>query len=349
MKAGALEVLVKPFDAEPFLDAIRLAIKARPEPAAVRSGFAGIVGESAPLLNMLRETEIVAATDSTVLLCGETGTGKELVARAIHELSLRRGGPFIRVNCAALPSGLLESELLGHEKGAFTGALSQRIGRFELAHKGTIFLDEIGELPLSLQPKLLRVLQEGEFERVGGTKTLTSNFRVIVATHRDLPKMVADGAFREDLYYRLSVFPIRLPPLRERREDLPLLVRHFSQELSKRSGKPVRHVQASALEELLRHDWPGNIRELQNVVERAFILGCDPTAGAPSQARPATSECESDRFEDQSRNHILRVLDATNWVIAGPKGAAVRLGMKRSTLNFRMKKLGIARPGSSDE
>jgi DNA-binding NtrC family response regulator len=350
MKAGALEVLVKPFDPDPFLDAIRLAIQARRhDPATVRARFPGIVGESPPLLRMLRETEIVAATESTVLLCGETGTGKELVARAIHELSPRRGGPFIRVNCAALPSGLLESELLGHEKGAFTGAISQRIGRFELAHKGTIFLDEIGELPLSLQPKLLRVLQEGEFERVGGTKTLTSSFRVIAATHRELPKMVADGSFREDLYYRLSVFPIRLPALRERREDVPLLVRHFSQELSRRSGKPVRHVQTPALEELLRHDWPGNIRELQNVVERAFILGCDPMPGTISQVPAASSERESDRLEDQSRNHILRVLDATNWVIAGPRGAAVRLGMKRSTLNFRMKKLGIARPEAVDE
>jgi transcriptional regulator with GAF, ATPase, and Fis domain len=289
---------------------------------------------------------VVAPTDATVLIEGETGTGKELVARAIQQRSARADTAFIKINCAAIPSSLLESELLGHERGAFTGAHVRRAGRFELADGGTLFLDEIGEMPLDLQPKLLRVLQEREFERLGGNRTVHTNVRVIAATNRGLDQLVEAQLFRADLYYRLHVFPIRVPALRERCEDIPLLVQHFARLFAKRMNKPITSIDPVSLATLSRYDWPGNIRELQNVVERAVIctqtpvlqlslLRSGPRLGAATQA--------TDALADVSRAHILRVLHDTNWVVAGPAGAAVRLQMKRSTLIFRMKKLGIVR------
>jgi transcriptional regulator with GAF, ATPase, and Fis domain len=305
---------------------------------------AAIVGRSQALREVLLQADRVAATDSTVLVCGETGTGKEIVARAIHDASERRDGPFIKVNCAAIPHGLLESELLGHEKGAFTGATAQRIGRFELAHRGTLFLDEIGEMTLELQPKLLRLLQEREFERVGGTRTVRSDVRVIAATHRDLPAMVHQRTFREDLFYRLNVFPLVLPPLRNRRQDIPLLVAHFVTELAERFNKDVSAVPPETLQHLKDYDWPGNVRELQNVVERAMILAQGSILKFPTlhnDASPAAEELPGDDLAAVVRAHILAVLEATGWTVAGPRGAAARLGVKRSTLNYRMKKLGI--------
>jgi formate hydrogenlyase transcriptional activator len=310
--------------------------------------FGHIVGSSQALSEVLTQVETVAPTDATVLLLGETGTGKEVIARALHELSTRRGRPFVKLNCGAIPAGLLESELMGHEKGAFTGAIAQRVGRFELADGGTIFLDEIGELALELQPKILRVLQEREFERVGGSRTLRSDVRVIAATHRDLASMITDRAFREDLYYRLSVFPIHLPPLRERREDIPALAAFFLRQCEAKLGRRVESISQASFETLVAHDWPGNIRELQNVIERAVILNTHPPLeiSLSRQAqRPEPTTCVDD-LAQISRAHILSVLNATGWVIAGPLGAAARLGLKRSTLNFRMKKLGISRPAS---
>jgi len=328
--------------------------------------LARIVGRSASLRRALREVETVAKTESTVLIHGETGTGKELVARAIHHLSPRRHGPFVKVNCAAIPAGLIESELMGHERGAFTGALARRIGRFELAQDGTIFLDEVGEIPLELQPKLLRLLQEREFERVGGSRTFEANARLVAATHRDLLAMVGQRTFREDLFYRLSVFPLTLPPLRERVGDIPPLVEHFVRELAGRMKKDIRAVTAEAMQRLSEHDWPGNVRELQNVLERAVILaqGTELTVaplGRGASTRPASAPrataslttrrvgeptpplpCDDD-LASVAREHIVRVLEATNWVIGGPAGAASRLGLSRTTLHFRMKKLGIVR------
>jgi transcriptional regulator with GAF, ATPase, and Fis domain len=305
------------------------------------------VGNSAAWLGVLSQVEVVAATEATVLIQGETGTGKEVIARALHAASGRAQGPFVKVNCGAIPAGLLESELMGHERGAFTGAVSQRIGRFEQAQNGTLFLDEIGELPLELQPKLLRVLQEREFERVGGTRTVRTNARIVVATHRDLRTMVRERSFREDLYYRLYVFPLALPPLRARREDIPPLAQHFVERAAQRLGKPVRALSARSLQQLMSYDWPGNIRELENVVERAAILATSDTVevGPLHCEAVRLPEC-SPRPDDLAainRAHILSVLEATRWVVAGPDGAAARLGMKRSTLNFRMKKLGISR------
>jgi DNA-binding NtrC family response regulator len=377
VKAGAVDFLTKPFDAEALLDAVQRALaQSRQRRAAPEQGASsqqphclvdGIVGTSAPLRSLLQQVQTVAATDTTVLIQGETGTGKERIARALHDLSRRRAGRFVKVNCAAIPAGLLESELLGHEKGAFTGAVAQRIGRFELADDGTIFLDEIGEMPLDLQPKLLRVLQEREFERLGSTRTVRSNTRVIAATNRDLRSMVLNRQFREDLYYRLSVFPLRVPPLRERAHDIPLLAQHFMREVASRIARRVEPLSAAALERLVQHAWPGNIRELQNVVERAVILAQDgrvhipelspassPVHAPPSafdQSRtpssvPPSFAPRSAGLAEVSKAHILNVLNETNWVIAGPHGAAARLEMKRSTLNFRMKKLGIVRPGS---
>jgi transcriptional regulator with GAF, ATPase, and Fis domain len=325
----------------------------------------GIVGNSAALCTLLQQVKTVAPTDTTVLIQGETGTGKERIARALHDLSSRKDGRFVKVNCAAIPTGLLESELMGHEKGAFTGAVAQRIGRFELAHDGTIFLDEIGELPLDLQPKLLRLLQEREFERLGSMRTVRSNARVIAATNRDLRSMAATRLFREDLYYRLSVFPMQVPPLRERVRDIPLLARHFVHEVAARIGRHVTELSPAALVRLSRHPWPGNIRELQNVIERAVILAEDgvlcipellasselvppPLATRSASPLPSAGQAFAPRSEglaEVSKAHILHVLNQTNWVIAGPNGAAARLEMKRSTLNFRMKKLGIVRPG----
>ena len=311
-------------------------------------GFEEIVGKSAALSRVLQLLEKVAPTDSTVLILGETGTGKELIARAIHKRSLRRDRTLVKLNCAAIPTGLLESELFGHEKGAFTGAISRRIGRFELANQGTVFLDEIGEIPAELQPKLLRVLQEQEFERLGSTVTLRTDARLIAATNRDLAAMVAEQKFRADLYYRLHVFPIHVPPLRERREDIPLLVRHFAQQIGRRMSKTIESIPNEVMNLLVRYDWPGNIRELQNVIERAVILSSGPELQFPlSDLEPrgvAESTKKGETLEEAERNHILSVLHDTNWVLGGSNGAAVRLGMKRSTLQFRMKKLGIFRP-----
>jgi formate hydrogenlyase transcriptional activator len=312
--------------------------------------FGEIVGESAALRGVLKKVETVAPTDSTVLVFGETGTGKELVARALHELSPRKGRTFVKLNCAAIPTGLLESELFGHERGAFTGAMSQKIGRFELAHQGTLFLDEVGDIPLELQPKLLRVLQEQEFERLGNTKTLRVDVRLVAATNRDLAKMVADGRFREDLYYRLNVFPVVVPALRERRDDIPRLVRHFTQRFARRMGRRIETIPAVMMDALVHYSWPGNVRELQNVIERAVILSPGPTLHvspndlqtaaimAPEPAAAAVT------LADAEREHILGALGETGWVVGGPKGAAARLGMKRSTLQKKMKKLGISRP-----
>jgi formate hydrogenlyase transcriptional activator len=311
--------------------------------------FEDIIGRSAALRRVLREIETVAPTDSTVLLTGETGSGKELAARAIHTLSGRRDHAFVKLNCAAIPTGLLESELFGHEKGAFTGAISQRIGRFELAHRGTVFLDEVGEIPLELQPKLLRVLQEREFERLGSARTLRTDARLIAATNRDLAALADEQKFRQDLFYRLNVFPVTMPPLRERREDVPTLVRHFAQQFARRMKKNIETIPSETMAALTDYDWPGNIRELQNLVERAVILSTGPDLEIPvaalaKRAPALVSERPAQTLEDADRRHITAALESSNWVIAGPNGAAVRLGMKRSTLQFRMRKLGIVRP-----
>jgi formate hydrogenlyase transcriptional activator len=311
--------------------------------------FEEIIGKSPALKRTLRQVEIVAPTDSTVLLLGETGTGKELIARAIHNLSLRRERTLMKVNCAAIPTGLLESELFGHEKGAFTGAIAQRIGRFELANRGTIFLDEIGEIPLELQPKLLRVLQEREFERLGSTRTLRTDARLIAATNRELQKMVEQRKFREDLFYRLNVFPIYVPALRERSEDIPLLVNHFAQRFARRMNRTIETIPAETMAALTRYPWPGNIRELQNLIERAVIVSHGPVLQVPLQDLDNCTALRRDNGNDQTleaadRAHILAILNETRWVLGGARGAAARLGMNRSTLQFRLKKLGIVRP-----
>jgi len=308
--------------------------------------FEEIVGESAALKRVLSQVETVAPTDSTVLIQGETGTGKELVARAIHNLSRRRDHTFVKVNCAAIPTGLLESELFGHERGAFTGAISQKVGRFELAHQGTLFLDEVGDIPLELQPKLLRVLQEKEFERLGSTRTIRIDVRVVAATNRELAKMVAEGEFRSDLYYRLNVLPIAVPPLRERPEDIPLLVRYFAQKFARRNDKLIETIPTEDMEALTRYHWPGNARELENLIERAVILTRGPVLRIPIGDLGANLEVSSplpSTLEAAEREHILRTLRETNWVIGGPGGAAARLGLKRTTLQSRIKKLGISR------
>jgi formate hydrogenlyase transcriptional activator len=328
--------------------------------------FEEIVGKSAVLRRVLKQVATVAPTGSTVLIYGETGTGKELIARAIHNLSSRQSNSFVKLNCAAIPMGLLESELFGHEKGAFTGAIAQRIGRFELANRGTVFLDEIGEIPLELQPKLLRVLQEREFERLGSSRTLTTDARLIAATNRDLASMVEEQKFRSDLFYRLNVFPVRVPSLRERPEDIPLLVRHFAEQCARRMNKKIETISTETLKQMRQYHWPGNIRELQNVIERAVILSAGPVLNVPLgeiQSRPALAAVDrngnTDRkressagkdirnvLEETERKHILSVLSQTNWVVAGPNGAAEQLGMKRSTLQLRMRKLGLSRENS---
>jgi formate hydrogenlyase transcriptional activator len=313
--------------------------------------FEEIVGRSPSLRQILKQVATVATTDSTVLIRGETGTGKELIARAIHNLSGRRERTLVKVNCAAIPTGLLESELFGHEKGAFTGAISQRIGRFELANGGTLFLDEVGDIPLELQPKLLRVLQEQEFERLGSTRTQKVNVRLVAATNCDLEKMVADRQYRSDLYYRLNVFPVTIPPLRERAEDIPLLIRFFAQRFARRMGKPIDSIPAKHTAALTRYHWPGNVRELENVIERAVILSQGPELDIPISelklpAEPPAKEepvVSSSSLESVERDHILRVLQETKWTISGPSGAAQRLGMKRTTLQAKMRKLGISR------
>ncbi len=319
--------------------------------------FDGIIGRSNALRAVLREIRMVAPTDSTVLIYGETGTGKELIARAIHELSPRHTNKFVKLNCAAIPTGLLEAELFGHERGAFTGAIGQRIGRFEVANHGTAFLDEIGEVPLELQPKLLRVLQEREFERLGSTRTLRTDARLIAATNRNLAVMVEEQRFRADLFYRLNVFPVRVPPLRERREDIPQLVWHFVRQFAGRMKKSYESVSPETMRALCEYDWPGNIRELQNLIERAVILCPGSVLRVPVrdlQRRTITVPREGhagqhQTLEDAERAHILRTLKELRWVVGGPNGAAARLGMNRSTLQFRMKKLGIVRPGREDD
>jgi transcriptional regulator with GAF, ATPase, and Fis domain len=308
--------------------------------------FEQIIGNSAALESVFGEVERVAPTDSTVLIQGETGTGKELIARAIHNISSRCGRPFVKLNCAAIPFDLLESELFGHEKGAFTGAIAQKVGRFEMADKGTLFLDEIGDIPLALQPKLLRVLQEQEFERLGSARTHQVDVRLVAATNRDLADMVKRGEFRSDLYYRVNVFPILLPPLRARSEDIPALVSHFVQVYGRRMGKQIEHIPPATISALSSYQWPGNIRELQNFIERSVILS-DGTVLSPPLAElkrsPVAEPLGAVTLKDAERDHILKTLMQTRWVVAGPNGAAARLGMKRSTLYFRMQKLGISR------
>jgi formate hydrogenlyase transcriptional activator len=324
--------------------------------------FEEIVGESSAIRRVLAQVELVAPAGTTVLIHGETGTGKEVIARAVHNLSPRRERTFVKINCAAIPSGLLEAELFGHERGAFTGAISQKIGRFELADHGTLFLDEVGDIPLELQPKLLRVLQEQEFERLGRNRTQRVDVRVVAATNRDLPKLVAERAFRSDLFYRLNVFPIQIPALRERRDDVPLLVRYFVQKFSRRLNKIVEYVPADAMDALVNYAWPGNIRELENLTERAVLLSpgkelqvplgelkssAGITDGAPFLASLLSSPSAASSvstLEEAEHQHILRALRQTEWRIAGPKGAATLLGMKRTTLQARMRKLGIRRP-----
>jgi formate hydrogenlyase transcriptional activator len=314
----------------------------------IRAEFGAIVGDSPALKIALDLVSVVAPTDSSVLVLGETGTGKELIARAIHNLSSRRQRAFVKLNCAAIPLGLLESELFGHEKGAFTGAIAQKAGRFELAHKGTLFLDEVGDIPLELQAKLLRVLQEQEFERLGSNRTHKVDVRLIAATHRDLANMVKQSTFREDLYYRLRVFPIQVPALRQRTEDIPELVRHFTALFSRRMNKKIEHIPAETMDALVRYRWPGNIRELQNFIERAVILSPHSVLRAPvAELEPFSVHGERDvvisGLAEVERDHIVRALEVSNWVIGGRNGAAEQLGMKRTSLLYRMQRLGISR------
>jgi len=324
------------------------------EEAEDETAFNGIIGRSSALKSVLAEVERVAPTDSTVLVLGETGTGKELITRAIHNRSARRRGPFVKVNCAAIPLDLLESELFGHEKGAFTGAISQKIGRFEMADTGTIFLDEIGDLPLALQPKLLRVLQEQEFERLGSGRTHRISVRLVAATHRDLTEMVERQMFRSDLYYRLNVFPIELPPLRERAGDIPQLISHFVQDFAQWMGKSIRFTAPETLAAFTAYPWPGNVRELQNLIERAVIRSNDGVLAnplpvferTPVSRTPVALRTATGTLNDCTRSIILGTLEDTGWVIGGPMGAAARLGLPRTSLISKMKKLGISRPRS---
>jgi formate hydrogenlyase transcriptional activator len=311
-------------------------------------GFQGIVGGDARLQVVFEDIQIVAPADSTALILGETGTGKELIARAIHDLSPRKNYAFVKVNCAAIPSGLLESELFGHERGAFTGAIAQKIGRFELANKGTLFLDEIGDIPLELQPKLLRVLQEQEFERLGSTRTQRVDVRIVAATNADLALMVAEKKFRNDLYYRLNVFPIAVPSLRDRRDDIPRLIRHFANKYARRMSKHIENISKRAMEALCRHTWPGNVRELQNLMERAVLLSPGPSLRVPltdiSNAVDLSHASDGSALEQVERELILRALRESNWVVGGTRGAAARLRLNRTGLAYKMKKFGISRP-----
>jgi DNA-binding NtrC family response regulator len=365
IKAGALEFLAKPVDNDDLLDAVPEGIASYPalrqphgdlaqdtfaqeklcleEEIHTAEDFEGIVGQSSALRQVLQLVGTVARSDSTVLLLGETGTGKELVAQAVHDRSRRKNRTLVKLNCAAIPTGLLESELFGHERGAFTGAIAQKIGRLELADQGTLFLDEVGDIPLELQPKLLRVLQDGEFERLGSTRTKKVDVRLVAATNRDLERMIEERQFRSDLYYRLNVFPIRIPPLRERPEDIPLLVRYFSQKYARRMGKRIETIPAAAMRKLTRWHWPGNVRELQNLVERAVILTRSSTLAI---SEPQLANCGGNltaaramSFDEQDR--IVRILKETKGRVGGPGGAAARLGLKRTTLLNRMKKMGI--------
>jgi formate hydrogenlyase transcriptional activator len=320
----------------------QLSIEARNSP------YLSMVGESARLKFVLKQVGIVGPTNSTVLIVGETGTGKELIARAIHNLSPRRDRPFVSTNCSSIPAGLLESELFGHEKGAFTGAVALEIGRFELANGGTILLDEVGDIPLELQSKLLRVLQEREFERLGSTRTIRANFRLVAATNRDLAQMVEKGVFRSDLYYRLNVFPIETPPLRERPEDIPLLVWHFVRKYAQSMNKRIETICPEDMKALFEYPWPGNVRELQNIVERSVILTAGAILNSPSLAQPkragSIAPPKARTLAEAEREHILQTLCETEWVIGGPDGAAERLAVRRTTLLYRMRRLGIFRP-----
>jgi len=341
-RARGLAVLPSKTTNRECASAGRVELPLSPYDVAGAGAFEGIVGRSAALCEVFDQIRVVAPMDATVLIEGETGTGKELVARAIHALSTRHGGAFVPMNCAAIPRELLESEIFGHEKGAFTGAVARKIGRFEAAHQGTLFMDEIGDMPLELQAKVLRILQEQQFERLGSTATQRVSVRVVAATNQDLDRLVSEKQFRNDLYYRLNVFPIRVPPLRERRDDIPLLVAHFVKMFSARMNKQIETIPSDAMEALLDYDWPGNIRELQNFVERSVILTNSRLLKPPisellkrrTVANPVTlKECE--------REHILKAIQESNWVIAGPHGAAARLGVPRSTLMYRMRKLAI--------
>jgi formate hydrogenlyase transcriptional activator len=314
-------------------------------------GFEQIIGSSPALERVLEQVEYVAPTDSTVLIEGETGTGKELIAHAIHNASSRRGRPFVKLNCAAIPLDLLESLLFGHERGAFTGAIAQKIGRFELADEGTLFLDEVGDIPPALQPKLLRVLQEQEFERLGSNRTHRVDVRLVAATNRNLMEMVKQGEFRSDLYYRLDVFPILVPPLRARREDIPALVAHFVEIVGRRMRKQIDHIPSQTMSALCAYDWPGNIRELQNRIERAVILSNDGVLSNPlptSEAQDVASYPPPTILKQVERNAILRVLEDRGWVVGGPNGAAAKLGLKRTTLIYKMEQFGICRPVASE-
>jgi len=349
VRAGAANFLTKPFDAEDLLNVVRQSISYfLDDEIQSEQNMANMVGESPGLQRVSKAIRVVAPTDSTVLIEGETGTGKELVAHAIHDLSRRSQRSFVQVNCAAIPATLLESELFGHEKGSFTGAFAQKVGRFELAHQGTLFLDEIGELPLELQPKLLRALQEREFERLGGNRTIKVDVRIIAATNRDLGQMVAEGKFRSDLYYRLNVFPVSVPPLRERREDIPLLTRFFTQRYAGRLNRTIKHIPSATLEALSRHEWPGNVRELQNVIERAVILCEHETLSIheswmPNRASEAIRSGSTLRtnLATHEREVIEAALRHSRGRVSGPLGAAVKLGLPRSTLESKMKSLGI--------
>ena len=350
IKAGALEFLTKPFNDEDLLDAIQQGIarnqRAQKQKEDATQKFGDIIGTSAALRNVLNQVEVVAPTESTVLLLGETGTGKEIIARAILNVSSRCNRPFVKLNCAAIPSGLLESELFGHEKGAFTGAVSQKIGRFELANGGTLFLDEVGDIPLELQPKLLRVLQEQEFERLGSTRTIRVDVRLIAATNRDLAQMAAEKQFREDLYFRLNVFPIRIPPLRERAGDISLLVRHYVDKYTQRMNKRIESIPEETMAALCSYSWPGNIRELQNLIERSVILTPGNVLQIQindlQQSNPISSTMAG-TLEDVERQRILQALQEAGAVIGGRHGAAARLGLKRTTLLSKMQRLGITR------
>ncbi|MBV9745237.1 MAG: sigma-54-dependent Fis family transcriptional regulator [Acidobacteriia bacterium] len=350
VKAGAANFLTKPFDDEDLLHAIRQCLTAYlADEVRSDQNVGNMVGESAALQGVLRAVKIVAPSDAAVLIQGETGTGKELVARGIHDLSGRNKRPFIKVNCASIPATLLESELFGHEKGAFTGAIAQKLGRFELAHQGTLFLDEIGEIPLELQPKLLRALQEQEFERLGGSRTIRVDVRIIAATNRDLGAMVEENKFRADLYYRLNVFPLTVPPLRERREDIPLLARYFAQKYSQRMNRKIEVIPSDAIDALTNYDWPGNIRELQNIMERSVLLSSGPElhvtlpeiSGAPAAFVACSRASQLPKADERAA--ILAALKEANGQVSGPEGAAARLGLKRTTLQSRMKKYDIAR------
>jgi formate hydrogenlyase transcriptional activator len=304
--------------------------------------FRQIVGNSPALESVLDQVRMVGPTDSTVLILGETGTGKELIASAIHRIGHRSGRPFVKLNCAAIPAELLESELFGHERGAFTGAITQRLGRFEAANGGTLFLDEIGDMPLALQAKLTRVLQEQEFERLGSTVTRRADVRIVAATNQDLGALIADKQFRPDLYYRLNVFPIVLPPLRERASDIPLLVWHFVEKYGERMSKQISRISDHSMDALKRHPWPGNIRELQNFIERAVILTTGVVLELPPQLPVMLAKSEPVTLRELERRHLLKTLEATKWVVSGPFGAAARLGMPRTTLLYRMQKHGIS-------